>query len=129
MKSSVASSKWVWTRAGQPNFFGIMVLDADLVEARDLFKLERDLVPEQTINLPYGLALFYGLRGGMGMALDALGCSLPSPWATGIRCRMAACQSAGQPRPDMGHELPCDGRTLLCHRWGSGLCECTDGGR
>ncbi len=55
-----------------PKFYGTMVLDANLVEARDLFKLEKDLVPEQTVNLPYGLALFYGMRGGMGMALDAL---------------------------------------------------------
>jgi hypothetical protein len=55
-----------------PKVYGTMELDTNLVEARDLFKMERDIVPEQTVRLPYGLALFFGMRGGMGLGLDAL---------------------------------------------------------
>jgi hypothetical protein len=50
-----------------------MVVSTNLVEARDLFSLEQDLIPEMTIPLPIpGVAVFLGLRGGMKMAADAL---------------------------------------------------------
>ena len=55
-----------------PKVYGNINVDTNLVEARDLFKMEKDLLPEQTVRLPYGLALFYGMKGGMGMAMDAL---------------------------------------------------------
>ena len=55
-----------------PKVYGNINVDTNLVEARDLFKMEKDLLPEQKVRLPYGLALFYGMKGGMGMAMDAL---------------------------------------------------------
>ncbi len=55
-----------------PEVYGLMEVDTNLVEARDLFSLERDIIPETSQPLPYGLALFYGMRGGMSMGLDAL---------------------------------------------------------
>ena len=55
-----------------PLIYGDLVVATNLVEARDLFSLERDIVPEQTIRLPYGLALFLGMKGGMRVGMDAL---------------------------------------------------------
>ncbi len=55
-----------------PLLSGDINVDTNLVEARKLFGMERDIVPEQTVRLPYGLALFYGMRGGMDMGLEAL---------------------------------------------------------
>ena len=55
-----------------PVLGGNINVDTDLVEARRLFGMEADLLPEQTIRLPYGLALFVGMKGGMGMTMDAL---------------------------------------------------------
>jgi hypothetical protein len=55
-----------------PRIYGDLVVATNLVEARDLFSLERDIVPEQTIRLPYGLALFLGMKGGMRVGMDAL---------------------------------------------------------
>ncbi len=43
-----------------------------LVEARDLFGLEADLVPRTSIPIFGPFGIFFGLRGGMGMSLDAL---------------------------------------------------------
>lgn len=55
-----------------PLLSGNIEIDGDLVPGRELFKMERDIIPEQTVRLPYGLALFYGMKGGMGADLDPL---------------------------------------------------------
>jgi hypothetical protein len=55
-----------------PLLYGTMVVDTDLVDARDLFSLEKDIVPEKSVPLGYGLAMFFGMKGGMSMGLDAL---------------------------------------------------------
>ena len=56
-----------------PILYGDMVVSTNLVEARDLFSLEKDLIPEMAINLPIpGVAVFVGLRGGMKMSAEAL---------------------------------------------------------
>jgi hypothetical protein len=55
-----------------PLLYGDIMVDTDLVDARELFGIEQDIVPEQTVRLPYGLALFYGMKGGMAMGMNAL---------------------------------------------------------
>ncbi len=55
-----------------PLIYGDIVVDTDLVDARDLFAIEQDIVPETPVPLPFGLSLFFGMRGGMKMGLDAL---------------------------------------------------------
>ncbi|MEC8422939.1 MAG: hypothetical protein VX000_04115, partial [Myxococcota bacterium] len=56
-----------------PLLYGDMVVDSNLVDARKLFGIEQDIVPENSVPLGIpGLALFYGMRAGMGMNVDAL---------------------------------------------------------
>jgi hypothetical protein len=55
-----------------PLLYGDIMVDTDLVDARELFGIEQDIVPEQVVRLPYGLALFYGMLGGMSMGMEAL---------------------------------------------------------
>ena len=47
-------------------------VQATLVEARNLFGMERDIIPKQFIPVYGPLGVFYGLKGGMKLDMDAL---------------------------------------------------------
>lgn len=47
-------------------------IQGDLVDARTLFSLERDLVPQTSVPIWGPFGLFFGMKGGMSMGLRAL---------------------------------------------------------
>ena len=47
-------------------------IEGDLVDARTLFSLERDLVPKTSVPIWGPFGLFFGMKGGMSMGLRAL---------------------------------------------------------
>ncbi len=47
-------------------------IDTNLVEGRNLFEMERDLLPRMTVPVYGPLGIFYGVKGGMKLDMDAL---------------------------------------------------------